>query len=236
MPFKVLLQEPVLITLTVYMSFMYGCLYLLFEAYPIVFTEGHGFNAGISGLIFLPVSIGGVVACGVYLAVYQPRYYKYIEEYAPNPVPPEKRLEATLLAAPLYAISFFWFGWTSYPGVSFWSPLMAGGLMGFSILLVFLSLVNYIVDMYLFVAASALAANTVVRSVFGAAFPLFARQMFTAMNPRWASTLLGCFAGLMVPIPFFLIKYGPALRARSRFAPTLPSGVPEDSPEEKESA
>lgn len=63
------------------------------------------------------------------------------------------------------------------------------------------------IDAYLFVAASALAANTVVRSVFGAAFPLFATQMYDALNARWASTLLGCFALLMVPMPFILIKY-----------------------------
>lgn len=35
-----------------------------------------------------------------------------------------------------------------------------------------LGLVNYIVDAYLPVAASALAGNTVVRSLFGAAFPV----------------------------------------------------------------
>lgn len=46
--------------------------------------------------------------------------------------------------------------------------------------------------------------------------------------------LLGCFSAVMAPIPFLLIKYGPALRARSKFAPTLPVGdVPKDSPEEK---
>ena len=67
-----------------------------------------------------------------------------------------------------------------------------------------MSLMNYIVDVYLFVAASALAANTVMRSIFGAVFPLFASQMFEALNPRWASTLLGGFAMLMVPIPFVL--------------------------------
>ncbi len=38
---------------------MYGCLYLLFEAYPVVFSQGHNLNAGISGLMFLPVSLGG---------------------------------------------------------------------------------------------------------------------------------------------------------------------------------
>jgi hypothetical protein len=35
-----------------------------------------------------------------------------------------------------------------------------------------LSLINYTVDAYLFAAASALAASTVSRSIFGAAFPV----------------------------------------------------------------
>lgn len=57
-----------------------------------------------------------------------------------------------------------------------------------------LGFLNYIVDAYLAVAASALAANVVVRSGFGGAFPLFATQMFDALDPRWASTLIGCIA------------------------------------------
>jgi hypothetical protein len=103
---------------------------------------------------------------------FNPRYDRYIEQYAPAKVPPEARLEATLLGAPLFAISFFWFGWTSYPSIPLWSPLMAGGLMGLSIFLLFLSLINYTVDAYLFAAASALAASTVSRSIFGAVFPV----------------------------------------------------------------
>ena len=42
-------------------QFVYGCLYLLFEAYPIVFIEGHGFNSGEDGLAFLPLFVGGVI-------------------------------------------------------------------------------------------------------------------------------------------------------------------------------
>lgn len=81
-PFRILFQEPMLLAITIYMSvrlnfllpsfqvsspfsqlqFVYGCLYLLFEAYPIVFTEGHGFNPGISGLMFLPLPLGGLAA------------------------------------------------------------------------------------------------------------------------------------------------------------------------------
>jgi hypothetical protein len=39
---------------------VYGCLYLNFEAYPIVFTIGHGMNAGESGLLFLSIFIGAI--------------------------------------------------------------------------------------------------------------------------------------------------------------------------------
>ncbi|KAA1468796.1 MFS general substrate transporter [Dentipellis sp. KUC8613] len=200
--FQILFSEPVLIAVNLYMSFLSGCLYLLFEAYPIVFTQGHHFSAGISGLMFLPIFVGGVLGVITYLVFFEPRYEKSMVHYAPEPVPAESRLEMTMLGAPLFALSFFWFGWTSYPSISFWSPMLAGGMMGLGIFCIFLSLFNYVVDMYLFVAASALVSLTVCRSIFSAVFPLFARQMFITLNPRWASTLLGCIAILLMPIPF----------------------------------
>lgn len=83
-----------------------------------------------------------------------------------------------------------------------------------------LALSNYIVDVYLMISASALSSSTVVRSLFGAGFPLFARQMYETLNPRWASTVLGLIALAMVPIPVVLIKFGPTLRAMSKYAPT----------------
>lgn len=221
-PFRILFREPMLIAITLYMSFVYGCIYLLFEAYPIVFTEGHGLNYGASGLVFLPIPIGGALAIAAYLLYFNPRYERAVEQYAPNPVPPEKRLEMSLPAGPIFALSFFWFGWTSYPSISYWAPMMSGLAMGLSVQFIFLSLFNYIIDAYLFVAASALASNTVVRSLFGAGFPLFATQMYDTLNPRWASTLLGCIAALMMPIPFVLVKFGPRLRQKSRYSPTKP--------------
>ena len=203
-------------------QFIYGVVYLLFEAFPIIFTIGHHFNAGISGLMFLPLFGGAVGAVIVYLLVWNPKYERAAREYAPNPVPPEYRLHQTVWAAPMFAGSIFWFGWTSYPSVSFWAPMMATAPLGFSIIWIFLGLFNYIIDSYLFLAGSALAANTVVRSLFGASFPLFAAQMYDKLDPRWASTLLGFIALAMVPIPLVLLKFGPTLRARSRYTPKRP--------------
>ncbi|KAH7920091.1 MFS general substrate transporter [Leucogyrophana mollusca] len=222
-PFKILFTEPMLMAITLYMSFVYGCIYLLFEAYPIVFTEGHHLNAGVSGLMFLPLPIGGCLAVIMYIFIINPRYERKAKECAPNPVPPEFRLELAMLAAPFFVVSFFWFAWTSYPSISLWAPMMSGLLLGWSICCIFLALFNYIIDAYLFVAASALASNTVVRSLFGAGFPLFATQMYVRLGPQWASSLIGFIALLLTPIPFVLVKYGPTLRLKSKYAPSGPA-------------
>ncbi|KAI8976291.1 MFS general substrate transporter [Trametes punicea] len=237
-PFIILALEPMLIAVTLYMSFIYGCIYLLFEAYPIVFTEGHHFNAGFTGLTFIPIFVGGVLGVLAYLVFFNPRYERAIEAFKPHPVPPEYRLELCLWAAPVFAGSFFWFGWTSYPSISYWAPLMAGLPLGIAIVFLFLGLFNYVIDAYLFVAASALSAMTVVRSLFGAGFPLFATQMYDTLNPRWASTLLGCIAVVMAPIPFVLRAYGHHIRRRSKFAPTgnLPTKPPAKEEKEKTGA
>lgn len=50
--------------------------------------------------------------------------------------------------------------------------MMAGSLLGFAILLIFFSHFNFLIDTYLMAAATALSANTIVRSVVGAAFPV----------------------------------------------------------------
>ncbi|KAF9029548.1 MFS general substrate transporter [Hymenopellis radicata] len=222
-PFLMLVQEPMMMASTIYMSFIYGCLYLLFEAFPIVFARGHGFNAGVTGLTFLPIMVGAVLAVAVYVFVFDPMYQRDVEKYAPHPVPAESRLYLSLYAAPLFAISFFWFG------VNYWAPLLAGGLIGFANVAIYVCFFNYIIDTYLMVAASALAANTVCRSIFGAVFPLFANQMYDAMDPQWASSFVGFIALIMVPIPFVFMRYGAVLRAKSKYAPVLP-GPPTPPP------
>ena len=51
-------------------------------------------------------------------------------------------------------------------------------------LLVFLSVINYLIDCYLVFAASTLAANSVLRSLFGAAFPLFTTPMLRNLGRK----------------------------------------------------
>lgn len=77
-----------------------------------------------------------------------------------------------------------------------------------------------LVDAYLIYAASAIAANTVLRSAAGAAAPLFTRQMFGALGIGPGGSLVGGVGALLAIIPFAFYKYGRKIRERSRFAPT----------------
>jgi hypothetical protein len=45
------------------------------------------------------------------VVVFNPRYERELARLAPRAVPPEFRLETTLIAAPIYAAAFFWFGY-----------------------------------------------------------------------------------------------------------------------------
>ena len=79
----------------------------------------------------------------------QALYEKEAARVAPNPVEPEYRLHMTVWAAPLFAAAFFWFGWTSYPNISYWAPLMAGGVMGFAISWIFVRDMTLVEDLLL---------------------------------------------------------------------------------------
>jgi len=87
---------------------------------------------------------------------------------------PEARLPPTFIGAFLMPIALFWFAWTSYPTLHWIGVVLAGVPFGLAQILLFLSIMNYLADCYLQYAASALAANSLLRSVLGATFPLWA--------------------------------------------------------------
>jgi DHA1 family multidrug resistance protein-like MFS transporter len=129
-----------------------------------------------------------------------------------------------------FAGGLFWFGWSGYKKDIHWIiPTLSGLLSGFGLLAIFLQALNYLVDSYLMFAASAIAANTFLRSLAGAGFPLFSEYMFKSLGVQWAGTLLGCVALCLVPIPICFFVYGERIRRKSSFAPTKPLPSEEDT-------
>ncbi|KAH9941408.1 MFS polyamine transporter [Amylocystis lapponica] len=218
-PIKMLAMEPILVLITFYMSLVYGVLYALFEALPIIFISLRGFSLGQSGLIFIGVGIGTTIGAMSFV-VLTSHYPRLLVEWHGFP-PPEQRLFCAMIGGPLLVVGAFWLGWTgNYASVPWYVPALATIPIGASVSMVFISFISYLVDTYLMFAASALAANTVVRSAVAAAFPLFTVQMFKNLGVNWACTLIGLLGLLMAPSPFLFYKYGPWIRSKSTFAPS----------------
>ena len=57
---------------------------------------------------------------------------------------PEARFLVSLVTVWGFPVSLFWFAFTSDGNTSFWSPVVAGGLLGFVDPLLYLSMLNYI--------------------------------------------------------------------------------------------
>jgi hypothetical protein len=132
--------------------------------------------------------------------------------------PPEARLVSAMTGAVAIPIGLFWFAWTNYPSIHWISPIMAGAPFGFGMVIIFLAVTNYLIDAYTIFAASVLAANSVLRSLFGFAFPLFTKYMYQNLGIHWASSVPAFLALACLPAPFFLYKYGAAIRARCEYA------------------
>jgi hypothetical protein len=65
-------------------------------------------------------------------------------------------------------------------------------------------------------AASAMAANTIIRSVFGAVLPLAGQQMYNSLGYGWGNSLLAFIALAMSLFPILFYKYGEQIRKRSK--------------------
>ncbi|PPR04190.1 hypothetical protein CVT24_010738 [Panaeolus cyanescens] len=219
-PFSMLAQEPILVLITLYLSIVYGLLYALFQAFPVVFIVRRGLSIGENGLMFIGVGIGTTL--GSILNVYTTAHYpELIKKWKGFP-PPEQRLFGAMIGSPLLVVGIFWLGWTGeYASIPWYVPGLSTIVIGLGISTIFMSFLSYIVDTYLMYAASAFAANTIIRSAVAASFPLFTTQMFTKMHVNWACTLIGLVALAFVPSPFLFYKYGPKIRTRSKFAPCV---------------
>jgi MFS family permease len=216
-PWILLTREPIVLLLSIYMAIIYGTLYMLFAAYPIVYTQGRHWSQGIGGLAFIGVLIGMIGAVVYNITVENPRYQKVADKHN-GYAPPEARLSTAIIGGILIPIGLFWFAWTNTPTLP-WAASMAAGIpFGAGMVLVFLSIMNYLIDAYTIFAASVLAANAVMRSCFGAAFPLFTTQMYKNLGIHWASSIPAFLALACVPFPFLFVKYGAAIRARCKFA------------------
>lgn len=212
-PVRMLFTEPMLLVITIYMSFVYSLLYMLMAALPVIYGEYRGLGTLASCLPLFSVFTGILFGGGFIL----------LDMLLPK-TQPEHMFRPMGLGATMLPIGLFWFAFTGPAQVSsMWPSVIALGFSMCGMVLIFECGIIYLVHMYGAFANSAIAANTIARSILGGSLPLVTAAMVRNLGLQGsaAMALLAGISVLLAPIPIVFYHKGAWLRSKSKFKPEL---------------
>jgi MFS family permease len=205
------LFSPINTILAVLSAIIYGAMYLVLTTFPMVFESVYGFSTAISGLAYVGLGVGSVLG----LLIFSFTSDRYIAQRAAKGVlKPEDRLPLLILSGPVIAAGYIWYGWSSRPQLHWMVPIVGSGILGMGNMFFLLPVVGYLVDAFTIYAASAIAANTVLRSIGGALLPLAGPTMYEKLGFGWGNTLLAGLIFMFTPVLIMVYRHGEYIRTR----------------------
>ncbi|KIW80838.1 hypothetical protein Z517_07455 [Fonsecaea pedrosoi CBS 271.37] len=209
-PTKLLILSPIVLLLSLLCAFLFSLLFLLFTTFPTVFEEQYHFSAGVSGLSYLGVGIGMILS----LALFATMSDKLQKALGDSPKP-EGRLKPMMWVMPTVPVGIFWYGWAAEKQAHWIVPIIGTSFFGFGLLWVIMPTQLYLVDAFgPEAAASALAANVILRLLFAAFVPLAGPSLYAELGLGWGNSVLGFIGVAFLPLPHFFYRYGGWLRER----------------------
>ncbi|KAF2770198.1 MFS general substrate transporter [Teratosphaeria nubilosa] len=220
-------REPIIMLIALYLAVIYIILFTFLNGYPYIFEGTYGISQGLSGVCFIGIIVGLFGASALVPMIYKWAKHdmKKIEEKGGSRLAPEFRLWYSMLGgAVAIPISLFWMGWTARPDISIWSPLVASAFFGYGILCVFITSYQYVIDAYEQYAASALASISFIRYVAAGVMVIVGNPFYNNLGVPYTCTTLACLSAMLVPVPYVFYKYGPWIRAKSKYAINVTTG------------
>ncbi|KAL6150686.1 hypothetical protein ACJQWK_00315 [Exserohilum turcicum] len=211
-----LIVTPICFLVALYASFCYGILYMQLGGVPFIFGEMRGWSPLNATLPFLASLLGAMI--GGSINAYNQLLYNKAYHAAGDRAVPEARLPPMMLGSVLFSAGQFLMGWTADPKFHWIVPVIGLLMIGTGFFTIFQACLNYLVDTFTMYAASAIAANTFLRSAFAGAFPLVVTPMYHNIGVGPASSITGGFAALLIPVPFVFYTYGKRIRAASKWS------------------
>lgn len=216
-PFLLFFTQPIIQVLAAFMAFVYGVMYLVIATFPQLWEERYHESAGIGGLNYFSLGIGFVAAAQIGGRSNDLIYKRLKATFHLEQGRPEFRVPIMSVGSILIPSGLFWYAWSAQYRLYWIMPNIGAAILAMGTTMSFQSIQGYLVDSYTLYAASAISAATVLRSICGFAFPLFAPYLYDKLDYGWGTTLLGFIAvGLGIPIPLLLWKYGPVLREKGQ--------------------
>ncbi|KAJ5506775.1 Major facilitator superfamily domain general substrate transporter [Penicillium expansum] len=211
-PLKLLIFSPIVLLISLYTGLMFGIIFLLFTTFPSVFHGVYGFDEGMSGLAYLGLGIGMFSG----LILFSVLSDKLLGQKQGGAVgAPEQRLILMKWFGPITPLGCFMYGWSAYYHTHWIVPIIGTTIIGIGCLFVVIPGQIYLVDSFgAAAAASAIAANLLVRSPFGAFLDLAAAPLYNKLGLGWGNSVLGFITLAFTPVPWLFYQYGGYLRTR----------------------
>ncbi|KAG8685116.1 hypothetical protein FRC11_011100 [Ceratobasidium sp. 423] len=187
-------------------------LYLMFVTFPTLFSSAYGWGPGIAGLGYLGLGIGFLLIAVIGSRLMNLLYLRLSEKNG-GQGKPEYRIPPLFCGTVLIVVGLLWYGWTAHVKAHYILPIIGSGIFGAGMMCCFMPIQLYLVDSFTY-GASAVAAATFLRSLFGFAFPLFGQRLFDAMGVGGGHSFLAGIALVVgVPFPIWIYFKGEKMRA-----------------------
>ncbi|EEU35913.1 uncharacterized protein NECHADRAFT_35082 [Fusarium vanettenii 77-13-4] len=212
-PIVLFCKEPILIIMTVHLTFVYGLLYMSFQLFPLAYKE-RGWADTTSTLPLLAVAIG-LLASLVAVAAFMTTWFKQQWQRDDGVTNPEHCLPPMMAGAVILPPALLWFGWSMR--TSWVCQALASAFIGLGLQLIFISGILYLVDVYKVRIVPAMSIHVTVRSIFAASFPLWTKGMYDSLGIEWTASVLAGFSLVLAPFPFLFFMHGTRIRGWSKF-------------------
>ncbi|EON98362.1 putative vitamin b6 transporter bsu1 protein [Phaeoacremonium minimum UCRPA7] len=215
MALRIMVTEPIVTFLAIYNGFAYGLLFLYLDGVFDIFVVNNGLSYIGADLTYLNFVVGVTV---MFLFIPVQTYLFTRDRERHGYARPEARFLTSLVTVWLFPISLLWFAFTCDGNTSYWSPVVAGAVLGFCDPLLYLGMLNYIADAYTNVAASAIAAFLIPSFTIAAGCAHIGIVMFDQMSSKWAMATLGFISFGLVALVYILYFFGEKIRSWSKLA------------------
>ena len=215
-PTMLLLTQPILQLVSVFLAYNFGILYFVLSTFASLFTKQYGQSTAQSGLHYLALAIGYLLAECVG-AKLTDDLWAYLKKRAHGSTAPEYRVPLMIPGGILMPIGLFWYGWSAQAKLHWIMPDIGAAIFGCGFILNTGALQAYVLDSFGKYTASASAASQVLRMLAGFAFPIFAPAMYNHLGWGWANSTLALIALVLgLPAPLVMWKFGKRIREMGR--------------------
>jgi len=211
-PLKMLMFSPIVLITSIYVGLVYGYTYLLFTSFTPLYTNIYHFSPSSAGLTYLGFGVGCAIGLFIFGALSDASAKARTTTSTTGEWKPEYRLPPLLPGSLLVPIGLFWYGWSAQAHIHWIMPIIGSAWVGLGTLAIFMPVQTYLIDAFEVHAASASAANTVLRSLLGAFLPLAGPGLYSALGQGWGNSVLGFVALAFTPLAWVIYRFGERIR------------------------